>query len=231
MHNFDEVTFINNINCPFCEKKFDYREVKSKYLIVERQDSDFCSYYKDINPIYYDVLVCSNCGYAFTKESANAVGQEERGAINDILAKLRINGGSFAGVRTIEQAIRAYNLAIICQELRKAKDSIKGSLYLRLGWLYRYQGNNINEEKSLQKALEHMKRAYEKESTTDIKKELRIMYLIGELSYRTGSVKEAVQWLQSVTFHKEAKNYPVFERMARNRWQDIRQDMKEKNNG
>ncbi|RYD01874.1 hypothetical protein N752_27505 [Desulforamulus aquiferis] len=71
-----------------------------------------------------------------------------------------------------------------------------------------------------------MKRAYERESTNELKKELRMIYLLGELSHRMGNEREAIQWLQTVISHKEVKRYPIFERMARSLWQDIREQHK-----
>nr|WP_238472892.1 DUF2225 domain-containing protein [Desulforamulus profundi] len=93
--------------------------------------------------------------------------------------------------------------------------------------LYRYQGHKENEAKSLQRALEFLKKAYEKESTSEVKKELRMMYLIGDLSYRDGNMKEAVQWFYAVTRHPEVDRYPVFARMSRARWQEIRAELKQ----
>lgn len=222
----EEMIFNIKVNCPNCGQEFPHPEVKSRYVVMERQDSDFCGHYSGINPIFYDVMICKFCGYSFTKEINVPLSEAEKGPINAILSSWHTAGHRYSGLRTLEQAIDAYKLAIFCQELRNAKDSVKGSLYLRLGWLYRYQGNKTNEDNSLQRALEFLKKAYEREGSSDVKKELRMMYLIGDLSYKDGQLREAVQWFQAVTSHPKVKQYPVFERMARSRWQDIRAEVK-----
>ncbi|MCL5290838.1 MAG: DUF2225 domain-containing protein [Bacillota bacterium] len=223
----EEMIFYAKVNCPNCGKEFLHPEVKTKYISIEKQDSDFCSYYSSINPLFYDVLICKHCGYGFTKETNVPLSEPEKAAINTILSGWHTEGAQYTGLRSLEQAVKAYNLAILCQELRNAKDSVKGSLYLRLGWLYRYQGQKENEAKSLQRALEFLKRAYERESTSEVKKELRMMYLLGDLSYRNGNLKEALQWFQAVTQHPQVDRYPVFARMSRARWQDIREELKQ----
>ncbi|MDO7788481.1 DUF2225 domain-containing protein [Desulforamulus aquiferis] len=226
MNKHQDMIFPIKLTCPNCEKEFEHPEVKSKYIVIERQDRDFCSYFAGINPLFYDIMVCKYCGFAFTRETNIPLSEPEKAIIKTILANWHTDGYQYGGVRTLDMAIKAYNLAIVCQELRNAKDSVKGSLYLRLGWLYRYQGNKVSEEKSLQRALEFMKRAYERESTNELKKELRMIYLLGELSHRMGNEREAIQWLQTVISHKEVKRYPIFERMARSLWQDIREQHK-----
>lgn len=223
MHNQQDMIFPVKFTCPNCVKEFNHTEVKSKYVVIERQDTDFCSHFTNINPIFYDVIVCKFCGYSFTRETNTPLSDAEKGSINTILSSWHTDGYQYEGLRTLDMAIKAYNLAIVCQELRNAKDSVKGSLYLRLGWLYRYQENKSNEEKSLQRAFEFLKRAYERETSSDLKKELRMIYLLGELSFRMGNAREAVQWFQTVVSHKDVKQYPVFERMARSRWQDLKQ--------
>ncbi|ABO50830.1 Tetratricopeptide domain protein [Desulforamulus reducens MI-1] len=223
-----EMIFQAKVTCPNCGQDFLHPEVKSKYISLEKQDSDFCGYYNGINPIFYDVMVCRHCGFGFTKETNRPLDEAEKMSINTILSSWHNDGAQYSGLRTLEQAIKAYNKAILCQELRNAKDSVKGSLYLRLGWLYRYQGNKNNEEQALRRTLEFLRRAYERESSSDAKKELRMIYLIGELSYRNGDLKDAIKWFQAVTTHPEADRYPVFNRLARSRWQDIREEAKQK---
>ncbi|GAB6180281.1 DUF2225 domain-containing protein [Desulfotomaculum defluvii] len=224
----EEMIFLAKVICPNCGQEFKHPEVKSKYIIVDKQDTDFCAYYTGINPIYYDARVCRHCGFAFTKETSKPLVDNEKSIINNFLTKWQNDGAQYGGIRTLEQAIKAFNKVIVCQELRNAKDSEKGSLYLRLGWLYRYKGDKKNEDQALLRALEFMKRAYEREASPDEKKELRMLYLIGDLSYRSGDFSEAVKWFHSVTIHPSANSYPIFSRMARTRWQTIREEIKRK---
>lgn len=225
----EDMIFCVKVTCPNCGQEFLQPEVKTRYIMVEKQDSDFCAYYTGINPVFYDVMVCRYCGFSFTKETNKALTEQEKTTINTILANWPKDGAQYGGLRTLDQAIKAYNKAIVCQELRNARDSVKGSLYLRLGWLYRYQGNKNSEAQAMQRALEFMRRAYEREGSSDVKKELRMIYLIGDLSYRNGYLGEAIKWFQLVTTHPATNSYPVYSRMARSRWQDIRAQMQQKN--
>lgn len=223
----EEMIFLTKCTCPNCSKDFLHPEVRSKFVSLERQDSDFCGYYSSINPIYYQVMVCKFCGYAYTKESSTPLSDYEKSPVKAILCNWHHDSYQYGSLRNLDQAIKAYRLGILCQELRKAKDSVMGSLYLRLAWLHRYQGQQDNEMQALQRAVEFMKRAYERESVSELKLELKMMYILGDLAYRLGDNKEAVQWFFAVTNHEGADNYPVFSRMARSRWQEIREEVKQ----
>lgn len=219
-----EMFFKTKHRCPNCNKEFFHLHIKSSYIITERQDSDFCSYYKDVNPIFYDIFVCDFCGYSYTKETDDLLSEEEKNRIKLYLSRVDKND-QYGGVRTLEQAINAYILAINCQELRRIKDSIKGSLYLRLAWLYRYQSNEDKEKECLQRTLELYKSYYEKESTGDLKNELHLTYLLGDLCARLGYMNEAVQWFYMITKNQKNNAYPVYVQMARARWQALRQGL------
>ena len=49
--------------CPICGNLFISPMVKSTSISVDKRDTDFCTYYKGINPLFYDVVVCNACGY------------------------------------------------------------------------------------------------------------------------------------------------------------------------
>ncbi|AEG59620.1 DUF2225 domain-containing protein [Desulforamulus ruminis] len=223
----EEMIFFAKCTCPNCGKEFEHPEVRSKFVSLEKQDSDFCGYYNNINPVYYQVAVCKHCGYAYTKSSSSPLGEYEKAAVHSILSNWHRDSHQYGGLRTLEQAVKSYKLAILCQELRKAKDSVMGSLYLSLAWLYRYQCRQEEETQALQRAFEFMKRAYERETASELKQELKLMYVLGDLAYRLGNNNEAVQWFYAVTTHEGADQYPVFSRMARSRWQEIREEIKQ----
>lgn len=60
----EEALYNKSITCPVCGKKIEVTRVKSRSCIVSSRDTDFCVYYKTVNPMFYDAWVCEFCGYA-----------------------------------------------------------------------------------------------------------------------------------------------------------------------
>ena len=60
-----EETFIQrSIKCPNCQKEFFNYFVKKDKMKIVKKDSDFCKHYLDINPIFYEIIVCQECYFA-----------------------------------------------------------------------------------------------------------------------------------------------------------------------
>lgn len=60
----DDAYYEKTIECPICETKFEVTKVKMKACKVLSRDTDHFIVYEDVNPMFYDVWVCENCGYA-----------------------------------------------------------------------------------------------------------------------------------------------------------------------
>lgn len=215
-----EYIFTAKKTCPLCRQRVTYTRVKSKYIQLEKMDSDMCGYYHLINPIYYHVTVCSRCGYAFSSDDRLVLGDDKIALIKSKIASAKNH--DFSGLRTIDQAIHTYQLAITCQSLAGVKNSVIGQLYLRLGCLYRHKKMPKDELECLGKALGYLEHAFENESFKKTATELNIIYLIGDLNNRMGKASRAVSWFNMVVNHPAKNEYPYIARQARERWQEIR---------
>lgn len=210
-------------NCGICGEPFMVTKVRSR-LIKIKQDTDFCCYYKGINPYYYTVWVCPHCGYAaqdtaFDKLSAGAAGK-----IKDFLAKRKVNL-HLDGTRTREQAVDAYKLAIFYEELSNAAASKVGGLYLRLAWLYREGQQREEEMLALKKAVEFYDQALSRERLPiGAMSEITLTFLVGELYRRTGEVNKSLQYFSKVVSSPQAKLERRILTMARDAWQQAREE-------
>jgi len=213
--------FNRKYTCPLCRKETSSLMPRSKYVQVSRTDTDLCTYYRLVNPTFYYVVVCTHCGFAFPQDARDPL----RPAVFRELEKdMPFTGApeQFSGLRNIDRAIETYRLVVKCQALVKAKNSLLGRLYLRLGCLYRQKGVPEEEQECLQKARDYLEQAYTGEYITDPRGEMNLIYLVGELYGRLGNVAEAIQWFSKVTTHPYRNSYRYIVNRARDRWQELK---------
>lgn len=210
-------------DCPICGEKMQVTKTRSR-LIKVKQDSDFCVHYKDFNPYYYDIWVCSNCGYASDEKHFGTLREKEKVKISEFLKDRKVKI-QYNEVRTREEAINAFKLAIYFADLIEAPSSRMAGLYLKLSWLYRESGEEEKEQEVLKRALE----AYDKALTTErfpigSMTDTMVTYLIGELYRRTGNKEKAVQYLSRVIGDQRSRMEPAIYNLARDLWQDMRKE-------
>ena len=209
--------------CPVCEKDFKATKVRSR-LVTIKQDSDFCMHYRDINPYYYSVWVCPNCGYALQDNEFCEISSNSAASVKKFLAGRPV-GVNFGGERTLDQAIATFKLAIFFTGLIKLPVSRLAGLYLRLGWLYREAQKPEDETMALAKAAELFDLAMSKERfPIGGMTELQLMYLIGELLRRTGSVEQSLLYFNRVVSNPQARMEKRLIEMARDAWHAARDE-------
>lgn len=216
-----EPTYSVEKECPVCQRKFAVTRTRGRQTLL-KQDSDFCSYFQNINPYYYSIWVCSHCGYAAADSSFEDLSTAAQDKIAKFLAgrDVKIN---FGGIRTREQAIATYKLAIFYAELIAAPASKLADLYLKLGWLYR-EGENAAEEKAaLTQGCEQYEQALFRERLPiGTLSEAAVSYLIGELARRTGQIEKALLYLGKVVGNPTAKLEPRVYNLARDAWHEAK---------
>lgn len=215
------VFFKKEYACPLCRTRFATLKPRQKYIVAESVDEDFCIHYKTINPIFYEVNVCPKCGYSFNSSTFGPVKAEVRGSLTRALGEMW-KSTNYCGQRSIEEATGTFNLAIECQRLRGADDSSMGKLFLKRGWLYRYQNKKDPEHRDLESALKHLYKSYDSVTPENPKEEMNLMFLMGQLNLILGNEKEAVKWFILVTQHPQKSTYPYLVNRARDKWQETR---------
>ena len=207
--------------CPICEKKIEVTCVRSRLILI-KQDADLCAYYKGVNPYYYTVWVCPHCGYAARDTDFGEITSAMVEKIKSFLITrdVKVN---LSGIRTREQAVVSYQLAIFYSGMIAAPASKLAGLYLRLGWLYREGEQSNDEHKMLVKACEHYEQALATERMPlGNMSELTVMYLIGELLRRSGQHDKALQYLSKVVSSPLVKVEKRIGDLARESWQEMR---------
>lgn len=210
--------------CPVCQKKIEVTKVKAKDCIVSSRDTDFCVYYEGVNPIFYDVWVCGNCGYAAQGEKFEEISYRDVKAIKEGITR-HWKSRSFTGERDIEKALEAFKLALFNLTKMDAKPIDYAKVCMRIAWLYRMKEDK-REMEFLRYALKYYSETFENERFPVGKlDEYTCMYMIGELERRVGNYNDAVVWFNKVISSPEARKNKLLIENAREQYHLTKEKM------
>jgi uncharacterized protein (DUF2225 family) len=219
-----EPIYDKKYECLFCHKPFMSKKVRSRFIKISHFGSDFLPYYQseDSNPLYYYIMVCPSCGFSFSDDFSRAFPPDSKETITNEVGN-RWVPHHFSGKRNIHQAIQTYKLAIFCGTLKKEKHVILAGLHMRVGWLYRILENTEQEQRFMNLALkEYEDSLYHGDYSQTQVSEIKLLYLIGELSRRLHNRSKAVQYFSKVIEKQRQAVEPNIIEMARERWREIR---------
>lgn len=210
--------YLKKVKCPICGMDFEAVKVKTKACIVDKKDEDFCVHYKGINPMFYEIFVCPQCGYSASETSFDDISNAERLLLQEAFSGRKI-GRNFCSERTLNDAIDSYKLALYTATKRNSKNSTIAGLSLKIAWMYRVAGDNEKEINFINYALENYYEAYSREKPPfGALSELTMQYLLGELYRRVGKYEDAITWFGRVISNPERKTNPRIENLARDQW-------------
>lgn len=219
--------YLKEIKCPVCEEKFSSIRVKSNAVALDRKDEDFCPYYKKLNPMYYEILVCPACAYAASETSFNDIGDFELISLRNAFKNRKVDR-DYCGQREWADAVDSYKLALLTATAKKAKPSAVAGICLRIAWLYREKADE-KEEGFLKYAYENYRKTYEEEKAPyGNMTEMMLMYLMGELARRLNLIDDAAYWLGKAVQSPERKMNPRIEELARDQFSLVRDEMKKR---
>ncbi|NLI57273.1 MAG: DUF2225 domain-containing protein [Clostridium sp.] len=222
----EEALYNKSITCPVCDKKIEVTKVKSRSCIVSSRDTDFCVYYKTVNPMFYDAWVCEFCGYAAQSDRFEEISSSNaQKVIKEITPRWKKR--NFTGVRSAEKALEAFKLALYNAQMIDSKPSDYTKICMRIAWLYRILKDE-REDKFLKYALKFYYEVYEKEDLPAGKMdEFTCMYMIAELNRRLGDYDEAIKWFNRLVSSQDARKNKLIMEMAREQYY-ITKEQKEK---
>ena len=211
------------MGCPCCKVKFTTKKIRTSRLRLEKRDADFLNYYKTENPIKYNIFVCPNCGYAAYEKKYETI---KRDGMDIIQANITLNWEQrdFGGVRSNQQALETYKLALLQGSMLAYSKLELGNICLNIGWLNRIEEDDEEEKRFLTLARDQFIEAYNLESLSGTNMtEEKLSYLIAELSRRIGEAEKALSWFNTCINDPAIKMNPALEDMAREQWRLTRE--------
>jgi uncharacterized protein (DUF2225 family) len=216
-----EPLFQIKVVCLCCESSYQTSRVRPSFKKAIKSDSDFCAYYKSINPDYYVVRVCPICGFAATENFKDKLSEKQKTAYYEKLGN-QWKHRDYGMERSKTDAMECYKLSLLTAQSIGEKARVVAALLHHIAWLYRYEGMLEQENRFLSFALEAYVRVYETE--TDSLSNARLMFLIGDLNRRLGNFNDAVRWFGRVIQDKKIMDAAMI-RASREQWQNIRAEM------
>lgn len=212
------------VNCIHCKKNFTTTKIRKSTTKITVTDTDFKPTYISVNPIFYNVFVCEHCGLAFTEDFSTYFPPGTKESIETRICQHWIPH-SFSGERTLNQAIQSYQLAIICGEIKKEKHVLLAGLALKTAWLYREQGKTDWELRFLESARDEYVDCYlHGDYRGTAMSEMKVLYLIGELSRRIGDKETATKYFSRIIEQQRQSTEKRIIDMTKEIWQEMRSE-------
>lgn len=235
--------FASTAKCPVCGREFPVVKVKSNAYKLNHIDEDFCMYYDDLNPLFYDPFVCFHCGYTEIGPLFDRISEGEKKKVQKLcLTKFIDEVGSnpfeltdfhkkvygfydaisSEGERDIESAIMAYMILQNVLEAREAVYSSRAKNALRIGWLYRYI-KDPKEMEYLSLAAAYFAKAYETEELEEGKFDAATCaFLTGEMYRRLNNAALALEWFGRALVAAQTSKVPKMSDRIRDQIQVVK---------
>jgi uncharacterized protein (DUF2225 family) len=227
--NKKSLLYEKELICPVCKNKFKAKAVKTSAARMEGKDSDFFIRYYIINPYFYDVWLCNNCGYATMKKDFKNIKSYEIDLIKKHITS-KWKGRKYPDLYDLDTAIERYKISLLNYVVMESKSSKKAMNCLKIAWMYRLKNDYEKELHFLKQALEGFNYTFQYESSNNIygMNKFTLMYLIGELNRRIGNDDIALQWFSKVVTSLGINSR--LKEMARDQRDLIKEKQKSSNN-
>ena len=221
---FDEkdVLFDKSAECPVCSKKFTYRAVKTGKARAIGQDPDLRPKYAKFDPAKYDVVVRPYRGYGCLVRYFAPLPQAQVKLLKENIGG-RVHGVSNNPILSYDDAIQRYQVALASSIVKRAKDSEKALVCLKMAWVIRGKKESLpddeidydeimaqlrnDENEALRAAYDGFVNARQKETYPMAgMDEITIDYLLGVLSARFGDYNVAQKMIATILTSKTANS-------------------------
>lgn len=222
-----DALFDKKCNCSMCGNSFTSKKLRSRFIKLILTDTDLCPQYSppENNPLLYHIMVCPACGFSFSDEFSPYYPPGTKEAIQEKVSS-QWKSHSYSGKRTVKDAINTYKLALYCAWLKKEKHIIMAGISLKIAWLYRSLENQEQELRFIKLAIQEYEEAYSTQDYQGTKvSEIRVLYLLAELSYRAGDTNAAGKYFSKVIEGQRRTTETKIVQMAKDRWQEVRNDI------
>ena len=194
----DSLLYDRTVTCPVCGSVFKARSVKNSSYRIEEKQSDYFIRYSIVNPYFYDVWLCNDCGYAAMKSEFDKIKEFQKDSVKTNISS-KWHGKDYGQIYDLDIAIERYKLSLLNFTVINAPASKKAMNCLKIAWMYRIKGDAEKEMTFLKNALEGFNTAFSNERCPIFGMDLHTLtYLIGELNRRVGNYEEALLWFSKV---------------------------------
>ena len=166
----EDFLFDKTYECPVCSKTFRERTLRTGKARLVKTDMDLRPTFEGIEPLKYDVVQCTECGFtAITRYFVPMTVPQKKAILEKVTPRYR-KPVQRKELYSYEDAVGRYKLALVNAIVRNAKASEKAYICLRAGWLARSYAEYLEEKEAVDQAKvaeikgledEFLKNAYE----------------------------------------------------------------------
>lgn len=194
----EDVIYLKEYECYICNNVFENSTVKVRAAKYIRSDTDLKMFYEPVDPMYYDVIFCTKCGYATVSRQFKKLNTKQEEAIRERITK-NFKPTEYPLVLSLDQAIERYKMALLNTIVKNGKDGEKAYICLKLAWLYRDKKDDKLERECIENAIHGFSEALQKEDFPLFGIERpTLMYILADLLRRTGDKEASLKYLSSI---------------------------------
>ncbi|MCL2056525.1 MAG: DUF2225 domain-containing protein [Oscillospiraceae bacterium] len=222
----EDYLYVQTLTCPMCAQLFDSLTVIVSKLRVDGTDTDLRTRYKDIEPLYYDVVTCPNCFFSALYEQFSEVSKRWAADIAKQIGPYRLELYVRPGLeRDTFSVFAGYYLTNLCIPfIAENWQLARAANWNKISRLYQDVDDENMRLYASRKALEDYLYSYQHFNIPP-KSLGQITYIIGDLYHRLGELEDARTFFYYVKTNKEATT--VIRRQADNRLEEIKIILKE----
>ncbi|MDD4111583.1 MAG: DUF2225 domain-containing protein [Herbinix sp.] len=237
----EDILFDKSYSCPVCDSEFKSKSVKTGKVKLQSLDSDLRPRYQQADPLKYDAVLCTNCGYAALTRFFKYVTYTQAEWIKKSISANYKPVADTNSVYSYDDAIARHKMALVNSIVKKAKVSERAYICLKTAWVIRGKTETLSKDTlDYQKVitqlnkeeLEFLSNAYEGFSEAFMKEtfpmcgmdESTIGLLLAELSRKIGKLDESSRWVSRILTSREANE------RIKEKARDIKELIKEERN-
>lgn len=224
----DEYLYEDTVTCPLCKYVFpNLFVIVSKLRRDGDTERDQRVRYKDIEPMFYEIVSCPGCLFAAEKEAflgaSKRIAEKVKDEVSRFRSELHLKAGYERDTFTI---FAGYYLALHCAPYSHDDYQMEqASLWQKLSRMYSDIGDQEMSDLAIKNALEKYRYSYENIRMSP-GREQQVGFVIGDILQRLGDLDEARQFFYNVKINKMGS--PIFKRQAELRLEETREILNKK---
>jgi hypothetical protein len=204
-HNQSTIICLNKTTCPLCGRKFEAHYILSSKLRRLNADDDMRVRYKDVEPLYYNIITCPNCLYSAETTQFGEASKRTADNVNAKIGPYRLGTVVQSGnERDTYTVFLGYYLALLCAPIvADNHELVVAGLWLKISRLYEDCKDKKMHMYAVRQALDSYNYVYSNLRITDSQTQ-QVRCLLGELYFKLGDYDAARQFLFMIKSDKDA---------------------------
>lgn len=239
----EELLYDKTYTCPLCGKNFKTKVIRTGKNKLISTDTDLRSKYNIVDIVKYDCVVCGSCGYAALTRYFGKDTSRQLSLIKENISSKFKGIDENASIYTYDEAFIRYQLALANAIVKKAHESERAYICLKLAWLLRGKSENLpedteniesvreelkkQEQQFIENAYQGFKIAMQKESFPICgMDEFTFLYLTAELARKSKDYAVSLKLISDIITSKNAA--PKIKDRARDLKEMIKEEVNKK---